>query len=1085
MKFNGVPRASRMRRALIIAVLVSCCGAFCPAKAAGIDRNLRVGITRTNQNIILNWFGSNAMAYQVESSTTLTGWTNSSLVITGRGALLFATNPIGRQVRGFFRIKRLLPPEVITASFDSVTGTLTIIGDDQDNVIVVSRNAAGTILVNGGAVVVQGGTPTVANTTVIQIFGRGGDDQLSLDETNGALPKANLFGEAGNDTLIGGSGNDVLNGGPGSDTLLGKGGADSLIGGDDDDTIIGGDGDDIAQMGAGNDRFIWNPGDDTDVIDGGDGIDTVEINGGNGDEVFTTTANGTRVRFDRVSPAPFSLDIGTCENLVLNANGGNDQFSASGNLAALIQITVDGGPGNDTILGSNGNDILLGGDGDDFIDGNQGNDTIFLGAGNDTFQWDPGDGSDIVEGQGGIDKVIFNGANIAEIFELSANGGRVRFTRNIGSVVMDLDDIETFEVNAVGGVDMLTVNDLTGTDLTNVVAHLAGTLGGTAGDASADTVIVYGTSGDDIITATLPGGNLLVTGLAASVLVDGFETALDTVRIQGLDGHDVIDASAVGIGGPLLALDGGPGNDILLGSAGPDTITGGDNDDVLLGNGGADVLDGGLGENIIFQDGSNVTSGVVSVFGNDAPNTITISRDPAGNILSNGVPIPGATVANTALIRVFGRGGDDVITLNEANGALPAAMLFGGAGNDTLTGGSGNDLLFGGIGNDTLLGKGGFDFLFGGAGNDTLTGGDADDQVFGEADDDRFIWNPGDDTDLNEGGSGIDTVEVNGGNGAEVFTTTANGTRVRFDRVSPAPFSIDIGTCEKLVLNANGGDDQFSASGNLAALIQITVDGGPGNDTILGSNGNDILLGGDGDDFIDGNQGNDTILMGAGNDTFQWDPGDGNDIVEGQGGIDKVIFNGSNIGEIFELSANGGRVRFTRNVASIVMDLDDIEMFEVNALGGVDMLTVNELTGTDLTNVVARLAGTLGGAAGDAAADTIVVYGTATNDSVTVSSSTNGVVVAGLQPRITITGSEPANDRLTINLLAGDDLLDASGLIAGIIGLTVDGGIDDDVLTGSAGADTLLGGEGDDVLIGGPGLDVLDGGPGNNIIIQD
>jgi Ca2+-binding RTX toxin-like protein len=160
-------------------------------------------------------------------------------------------------------------------------------------------------------------------------------------------------------------------------------------------------------------------------------------------------------------------------------------------------------------------------------------------------------------------------------------------------------------------------------------------------------------------------------------------------------------------------------------------------------------------------------------------------------------------------------------------------------------------------------------------------------------------------------------------------------------------------------------------------------------------------------------------------------------------------------------------------------------MFEVNALGGVDMLTVNELTGTDLTNVVARLAGTLGGAAGDAAADTIVVYGTATNDSVTVSSSTNGVVVAGLQPRITITGSEPANDRLTINLLAGDDLLDASGLIAGIIGLTVDGGIDDDVLTGSAGADTLLGGEGDDVLIGGPGLDVLDGGPGNNIIIQD
>ena len=70
----------------------------------------------------------------------------------------------------------------------------------------------------------------------------------------------------------------------------------------------------------------------------------------------------------------------------------------------------------------------------------------------------------------------------------------------------------------------------------------------------------------------------------------------------------------------------------------------------------------------------------------------------------------------------------------------------------------------------------------------------------------------------------------------------------------------------------NGGDDQFSATGNLAALIQITVDGGAGNDTILGSNGIDLLLGGEGNDFIDGQQGNDSAFMGAGDDVFQWDP---------------------------------------------------------------------------------------------------------------------------------------------------------------------------------------------------------------------
>src|SRR4030088_566046 len=270
---------------------------------------------------------------------------------------------------------------------------------------------------------------------------------------------------------------------------------------------------------------------------------------------------------------------------------------------------------------------------------------------------------------------------------------------------------------------------------------------------------------------------------------------------------------------------------------------------------------------------------LLSEFGDSHDNTITTSRDAAGQILVNGgaVSIDGgqATVANTALIQVFGQGGNDRISLDETNGALPAAELFGGAGNDVLTGGSGADLLFSGAGNDTLLGKGGNDLLFGGAGNDTLVGGTGDDQVFGEAGNDRMIWNPGEGSDLFEGGDGTDTAEVNGGNGAERFTISANSGRVRFDRTSPAPFSLDIGTTENLVLNANGGDDSFTAGNGLAPLIQLTVDGGDGND------------------FVAGGRGNDVILLGAGDDTFQWDPGDGSDTVEGQAGHDTMLFNGS------------------------------------------------------------------------------------------------------------------------------------------------------------------------------------------------
>src|SRR6476661_3111928 len=202
----------------------------------------------------------------------------------------------------------------VTSSF-STNGILSEFGDALDNNITTSRNAAGNILVNGGAVAIVGGTPTVANTTLIQVFGQTGDDIITMNEVNGALPAANLFGGDGNDILTSGSGNDLLFGQAGNDILLGKGGSDSLFGGDGNDTLTGGDGDDQMFGEAGNDRMIWNPGDDSDLMEGGDGT-----------EQFTLTPNGARVRFDRVTPASFSHDTATTENLVLNMNGGDDVF---------------------------------------------------------------------------------------------------------------------------------------------------------------------------------------------------------------------------------------------------------------------------------------------------------------------------------------------------------------------------------------------------------------------------------------------------------------------------------------------------------------------------------------------------------------------------------------------------------------------------------------------------------------------------------------------------------------------------------------------------------------------------------------
>ncbi len=205
-------------------------------------------------------------------------------------------------------------------------------------------------------------------------------------------------------------------------------------------------------------------------------------------ETFTITANGTRVRFDRIDPAPFTLDIGTTENLVLNANGGDDVITAGNGLANLIKLTIDGGAGNDTITGGDGNDTLLGGDGNDVIIGGRGNDTAQLGAGDDTFIWNPGDGSDVVDGQDGTDTLVFNGANVNEKIEhlgqRRAGEPRPRRRRHHhGPQRRRADPAHT--PWAVPTTIVSTISS--GTGVTQVAIDLSSTPGSGVGDSRADT----------------------------------------------------------------------------------------------------------------------------------------------------------------------------------------------------------------------------------------------------------------------------------------------------------------------------------------------------------------------------------------------------------------------------------------------------------------------------------------------------------------------------------------------------------------------------------------------------------------------
>ena len=192
--------------------------------------------------------------------------------------------------------------------------------------------------------------------------------------------------------------------------------------------------------------------------------------------------------------------------------------------------------------------MLLGGHGNDSIDGNRGADTALMGRRDDTFIWDPGDGSDKIEGQRGTDTMVFNGAAAAEQVELSANGTRLTFFRNPGNVTMDTASVEQVDFNALGGADVVTVNDLKATAVRELNIDLAGALGGSAGDGQADRVTIGGTAGSDKIDVSGDAGAVKVSGLATAIRILHPDATLDRVDLNTLGGADSVVSAGLTAG---------------------------------------------------------------------------------------------------------------------------------------------------------------------------------------------------------------------------------------------------------------------------------------------------------------------------------------------------------------------------------------------------------------------------------------------------------------------------------------------------------------------------------------------------------
>jgi Ca2+-binding RTX toxin-like protein len=541
-----------------------------------------------------------------------------------------------------------------------LAGIGTGVGDGQFDQVTVNGTASNdqiSVLGSGTSVAVLGLAEQVNidhadASDLLTINGGAGNDTISAATLPSGIIGLTIDGGAGNDTITGSQGNDTLLGGDGNDTIIGGRGNDVALLGNGNDTFVWnpGDGSDTVEGQAGTDTLVFNGanvGENIDIsancqrvrmfrdvgnvtmdlnsvehiqlntlggadnvtvndltgtgvtqvaldlaaVPGsgqGDGVaDTVNVNGTAGDDRINIASNGGSVVVNGLAAQVAISGADGSDALVVNGGLGNDVINASGLVAGQISLTINAGAGDDRITGSRGNDVVIGG---------QGSDVASLGAGDDTFVWNPGDGSDTVDGGTGSDTLLFNGSNANENMEISANGTHARLTRDVGGVTMDLTNMETIDLRALGGTDTITVDDLSRTGVSNVNIDLAAQTGGP--DGQADTIVINGTNGNDVINITNNNGVVTISGLATTVTISNFDSN-DRIVINGLGGDDVINAS--GLTGMQLTANGGDGNDVLIGSPGNDILSGGAGDDVLIGNGGIDVLDGGPGNNVTLN----------------------------------------------------------------------------------------------------------------------------------------------------------------------------------------------------------------------------------------------------------------------------------------------------------------------------------------------------------------------------------------------------------------------------------------------------------------------------------------------------
>ena len=343
---------------------------------------------------------------------------------------------------------------------------------------------------------------------------------------------------------------------------------------------------------------------------------------------------------------------------------------------------------------------------------------------------------------------------------------------NVGSKVVATTGPAQVTIDHWGKGDVLALNGDVGNEILNAIALAAksielhvfagagnDTIGGGAGNDQ-----VSGDEGND--TAFLGAGNDTFLWR----LGDGNDT------IEGQAGFDTLRVTATNIPQEVhIEADSGR---VLFTQSSGNTIQ--DLDDVeriefralenvstiFVGDlSGTDV------KQVAIDLGETLDGFADSVFADGTAGNNAIKLTLVGGAVSITGLSAQLTVAHASegdFIEIFALDGNDSVNASALK-ISPQLELFGGAGNDTLTGGGNKDLLSGDDGNDKLVGGGGNDELSGGDGNDNLDGGAGNDTLGGGLGNDVLVGGIG--NDIFNGARGDDT--LTGGTGSDEFRYTS------------------------------------------------------------------------------------------------------------------------------------------------------------------------------------------------------------------------------------------------------------------------------------------------------------------------